>query len=221
MGKQGPQGDSARGSGNGAQPERTAPRKKFQRWSEEEIEVVREQYNGTIKSSERIAAKLGTTPKAVTYQAYKMGLGQRKAYRPWTVQEDDLLRALVPRKSPGQIATRMKRSVHAITVRAKRIRVSFSDREGWYTQAEACEILGVNREWIARRIESGVIKASWHHGRRPGRSGSGSWHIEQKDLGEFLRRYPHDLNGRNVDLVQVVEIIAGLLPVRRDGEENN
>ena len=40
-------------------------------------------------------------------------------------------------------------------------------------------------------------------------------------LGEFLRRYPHDLNGRNVDLVQVVEIIAGLLPVWRRGEGEN
>ncbi len=129
------------------------------------------QYNGTMRSSERIAATLGTTPKAVTYQAYKMGLGQRKAYRPWTPAEDDLLRALVPRKSASQIATRMKRSVHAVTVRARRIRVSFSDREGWYTQSEACEILGVSHTWMTRRIDSGVIRASWQHGRRPGRSG--------------------------------------------------
>jgi len=33
-------------------------------------------------------------------------------------------------------------------------------------------------------------------------------HIEEKALRDFLRRYPEELNARNVDLIMVVDILA-------------
>ena len=40
--------------------------------------------------------------------------------------------------------------------------------------------------------------------------GMACWRIGEQDLREFLRRRPHAPSGRNVDLVQIVQILAGL-----------
>ena len=183
------------------------------RWTEEEREIVRQEYRNTHKSRRELAAKLGVTEYAVAAQVSRMGLGKRTDRRPWTPEEDELLRELIPRKSVPGIARTMGRSVNAVTVRAKRIQASRRVRDGWYTKREVCEILGMTHKWVQRRIESGRLKATWHHERQPQQDGSGSWHIEEKDLKRFIRRYPEELNGRNVDLVQVVAILAGVMPV--------
>ena len=193
-------------------------RKKFKRWTKDEIETLREEYTGSRRSQEELAHKLGTTRNRVEYQIYKMGLGKKKTGRPWTQEEDEKLRDLIPRKNIYEVSKTMGRSLNAVSVRAVRIGIHRRDRDGWYTQAETSEIMGVNDAWTRERIASGALRATWHHGRRPGQSGSGSWHIDGKDLRAFLRRYPHELSGRNVDLVQVVEILAGLLSDRSPDE---
>ena len=189
-------------------------RKKHKRWTKDEIETIREEYAGTRRSQEELAHKLGTTRSRVEYQIYKMGLGKRKNGRPWTQEEDERLRDLISRKNIYEISKTMGRSLNAVTVRAVRIGAQRRNREGWYTQDEASEIMGVKDAWTRERIASGELKASWHHGRKPGQAGSGSWHIEKEHLREFLRRNPHELTARNVDLVQIVEILTGLLPHR-------
>ena len=36
----------------------------------------------------------------------------------------------------------------------------------------------------------------------------------EKNLRQFIRRYPHELNGRNVDLVHLFNILTGLEPIK-------
>ena len=180
------------------------------RWTEEERDIVRREYRQTKRSRWELAVKLGVTEYAVAGQIASMGLAKRTDRRPWTPAEDEQLRELIPRKSVRQIAKILQRSVNAVTVRAKRLQASLRVRDGWYTQREVCEILGVDHRWVQRRIESRRLKATWHHGHRPPRDCGGYWHIEVKDLKRFIRRYSHELNGRNVDLIQVVDILAGL-----------
>ena len=36
-----------------------------------------------------------------------------------------------------------------------------------------------------------------------------TWHIDQRDLKTIIRRYPQDLDGRNVDLITIVGLLAG------------
>ena len=81
------------------------------------------------------------------------------------------------------------------------------DRDGWYTLNETCEILGKDAAWIIKRIENGALKAT----RRNLNPKTGHWHIERKDLRDFIRKYPEDLTGRNVGLVQIVEILTGIV----------
>ena len=57
----------------------------------------------------------------------------------------------------------------------------------------------------------GSLRASWHHGLQPQNTGQSAWHIKEADVKGFLRRHPEELNGRNVDLVAVVDILAGII----------
>lgn len=79
----------------------------------------------------------------------------------------------------------------------------------WYTKKEVCEILGVGHKRVQSWIDDGQLKASWHHERKPSKHGLGAWHIEARDLKAFIRRYPEEI-GRNVDMIQIVEILVGL-----------
>ena len=36
-----------------------------------------------------------------------------------------------------------------------------------------------------------------------------TWHIDQRDLKTIIRRYRQDLDGRNVDRITIVGLLAG------------
>ena len=182
-------------------------------WTEEEREIVRREYRHTRESRRHLAAKLGVTEYAVAGQIGRMGLGKITARRPWTQKEDEKLCELIPRMPLNHVAKVLHRSINSVTVRAKRVRASRRVRDGWYTKREVCGILGMDHKWVQRWIDSGALKATYHHGQ-------GAWHIEERALKRFMQRYPHELNGRNVDLIQVVEILAGVLPMPKNGKSH-
>ena len=93
---------------------------------------------------------------------------------------------------------------------SKRLGVSRRIRNGWFTKAEVCKILGMDHKWVQRRIDSGALVASYHYEHRPTHKGGSAWHIEEKTIRDFLRRYPEELNARNVDMIMVVDILAGV-----------
>ena len=175
------------------------------RWTKEERELLRREYRKTQESRRELAARLGVSEFAVAAQITRMGIAKVIDRRPWTPEEDERLRRLMPHKSVRRIAKIMHRSINSVAVRAKRIQAFRHIREGWYTREEVCEILGRDPRWVQRRIDNGTLKATHHHGH--------DWHIEERDLRAFIRTYCHELNGRNVDLVQVVAILAGIPPV--------
>lgn len=184
------------------------------RWTEEEREIVRRDYDGTNASAARIAQQLGVTFYGVKGQVQRLGVAKRSMRngyrRPWDEEQDAQLADLINRYSVTTVARRLRRTPASVVVRAKRLGLSRRYRDGWYTKREVCEILGMDHKWVQARIDAGHLKASWHHGNKPQRNVLAAWHINEKDLRKFIRRYPHDLNGRNVDLVQIVEILAGL-----------
>jgi hypothetical protein len=180
------------------------------KWTDEEREIVRRDYKGTHASNREIARMLGVTEYQVRGQASRMGLGKRTDRRPWDPDQDERLRALIPCYSVNYIANLMHRSVNSVVVRSKRLGLHRRNHDGWYTKLEVCEILGVDHHWVQRRIDSGALKATYHNGRRPSQRGMAMWHISEHALRSFIRRYPEELNGRNVDLIQIVEILGGI-----------
>ena len=183
------------------------------RWTQDEIDTVRREYAGTRESRKALAIQLGVSENSISSMVGKLGLAKKKYYRRrrWTPEEDAQLAELLETMTVESIARKMRRSLDSVTIRVSRLGLSRRDHSGWYNKTEVCAILGKDHKWVQRRIDDGSLKASWHHGTRPQGKGQAAWHIDQADLKRFLRTYPEELNGRNVDLVQVVEILAGLL----------
>ena len=186
-------------------------------WAEEEQQIVRRDYSNTKESCREIAERLSkpgdiVTPLGVKQQVSIMGLAKRSDYaRPWTPKEDEKLIELIGKHCPRRVARMMHRSINSVVVRSKRLRCSRRARNGWYCKREVCEILGMDHKWVQRRIDSGALKATYHYDHRPSQLGGSSWHIEEKDLRDFIRRYPQELNGRNMDIIAVVDILVGVV----------
>jgi DNA-binding CsgD family transcriptional regulator len=181
------------------------------RWTDEEREIVRRDYTGTHQSKRDIAARLGVTQNAVAGQIMNMGLGNRSdrdRCKPWSEKEDEQLRELLGKYAPRTVAEKMVRSLNSVVMRGKRLGISRRCRDGWYTKKECCEILGMDHKWVQRRIDDGALKATWHYGTKPNKNGLQAWHIEEADLIAFIKKYPQDLNGRNVDLIQIVGLLT-------------
>ena len=172
--------------------------------------MVRREYQGTHTSRDALADKLGVTKYAVAGVVSKMGLA-KITQQTWTPDEVERLRQLTEEYSINKVAKMMGRSLNSVTVKAKKLRISRRDHSGWFTKTEVCEILGKDHKWVQRRIDDGSLSASWHYNQQPKKTGQAAWHIKKADLKAFLRRYPDELNGRNVDLVAVVDILAGII----------
>ena len=188
----------------------TAGTAKAQRlWTPLETLVLRREWRPGEDNS-LLAARLGRSKSSVKAKASTLGITRPRGFRPWTPREDDVLRELAGRLTDRKIAKKLSRSVVAVRTRAYRIGVSWRDRE-WYTAQEAAAIMGVDPHWVGKRIQEGTLAAQ----RNP-ESGSRdnpqtmTWRIDRKDLRAFIRRYPQELTGRNVDIVQIVDILTGL-----------
>jgi len=192
----------------------SAPKHK---WTDEERAIVRREYNGHNQSAYLIAAKLTSmtgdkiTFCAVKEQAARMGILQNKN-PDWTDKEIEILSEMITQYAPITIAHRLHRSLNAIVVKSKRLGYSRRVRDGWYTKAEVAEILGVDHKKVQNWINSGAIKAGFHNPNSPPSKGNGSasWHIKRGALIRFIRKYPQELVGRNVDIIQIVDLLAGL-----------
>jgi len=185
----------------------SAPKHK---WTEEERGVVRTLYGQDNKSAQLIADRLGVTLFAVKGQVQQLGISKRTGRLWWHTDNDEKLKELIPRYSVTTVARMLGVSISSVINRAKRLSLSRRSRDGWYTKRDICGILGVDHKRVQTFIDSGTLPATYHHGHRPSKNGSGSWHIAREDLKHFIRKYPEEFNGRNVDLIQIVDILAGI-----------
>ena len=178
-------------------------------WTPLELEVLRRDWQPG-KNNSLLAARLGRSETAVKGRASWLGLTKPNGFKHWSPWDDERLRDMVGRLPPEQVAKRLGRSVTSVKARAGRIGASWRDRDNWYTAQEVSEILGFGPQWVGKRIRDGTLAASYAGGSESDGKKHHVWRIERSDLRAFLRRHPHELVGRNVDVVQIVEILAGL-----------
>ena len=177
--------------------------------------MVRLNYRGTTESRRELADEIGVTPTAVAGQVARMGIAKTTARRPWNAEEDQRLRELSATMGLPAVAAEMGRTINSVNVRAKRLGISRRGRDGWFTLREVCHILGQDHHWVQHRIDSGQIPAQRHHGEGESDKPAGRmWHIAAPDLAHFIRTHPEDLEGRNVDLIAIVETLTGLEPTQ-------
>lgn len=177
------------------------------KWTDEERAIVRHDYKGTHASAQKIADDLGVTKCAVKGQAAKLGIMRQKS-PPWTPGELERLEKLIHRHSVPQVAKKLHRSPNAVKIKATRLQLDLRLRFDWYTKRDVCEIVGENHHKVQKWIDSRELKATWHNGRQPSRKGMSMWHIEAKDLKEFIIKHSGELLGRNVDIQQIVWLLT-------------
>jgi hypothetical protein len=177
------------------------------RWTQEEREMVRLHYDGTRESIIRLQGLIGASFYGVKGQIANMGLARVKP-ADWSPEDLKRLEAMIPHYSVKTMAQKLGRSENAVHVKATRLHFSLRYRDGWYTKAEVSEICGVDHKKVQCWIDRGDLKASWHHGHKPSMHGSGAWHIERKDLASFIRAHCQELQGRNIDLFILLEVLG-------------
>ena len=182
---------------------------KRHRWTEEELEIIRRDYQYTNKSRDELAIRLGVTKYAVTGQIKRLGIARRRD-KPWSDADDRKLLRLLETHCAEATAKKMYRSVSSVVIRAKRLGVQRRARSGWFTEKDVSAILGQTAKWVRKRIDTGQIVATYHNGHHPSTKGLSMWHIDEADLRDYIRTYPQDLMGRNVDMIMVVDILAGV-----------
>jgi hypothetical protein len=185
-------------------------------WTEEELAIVRRDYQGTNRSAQVIACLVTSqagekiTPCAVRGQVARMGISFKPANKIWTLKEEEHLGELITKYPIYEIARRMKRSKNSIRVKATRMGYSTLARDGWYTKREVCEILGVDHRRVQSWIDTGALKARPHGELHPQKNGMAMWHIAIEDLADFIKTHAVELTGRNVDLFAIIEIVSGI-----------
>lgn len=181
------------------------------KWTEDERNIIRRDYRHTRASSQEIAARLGVSEFAVKGQVSEMGIAKRDDRRPWTPEEKEKLADLINRYCIRRVAQKMHRSLNSVGMMSRRMGLSRRDRTGWFTKQEVCAILGHGHKWVQVRIDSGALEATYHYEHRPTQIGQSAWHIEEKSLVKFIRTYPEDMVGVNLDIMTIVDILAGIL----------
>lgn len=181
-------------------------------WTIDEIQFLKTNHKFTRQSRREIADALGLTVGQVSAQIHRMGLVRLAGTRrEWTEDEEQRLQNLAGTMPALGIARELRRSTGSVRAKMAAMGLSAKDRADWYTKTEVCEVLGLDQRSVQRHIDSGRLKATWYHGRRPGpRSGTAAWCIKRQHLREFLRRYPALLQYRTVDIIVVVDILAGV-----------
>ena len=184
------------------------------KWTDDERDIVRREYNGTNVKTQQIADRLTQiTGDKITFYAVKgvaskMGIKQDKS-PDWTERECEILSEMITAYSLMFIAKRLHRSVNAVVVKSKRLGLTRRARDGWFTEREVCEIMGVDHKKIQGYMDRGNLKASYHSGVKPKKNGGACWHIKQADLIGFIKKNVGDFQGRNVDLTMIVWLLSG------------
>ena len=191
-------------------------------WTEEEKDYIRTEYRYTRESFSRLTQAFGVTDEALKKLLGRLGLV--KYNKLWTSREEVFLRENWNKMPTVTIARILKRSEGAVRFKVHKLKISKFERDGWFTLTEVRRIFGVSQHWLKRRLNNGFKfdMRPFDSERVPAQGNNAPWYISEKSLRDFIRRYPEELNGCNVDWPMIVEILAGvkvdIYEMREDNE---
>jgi hypothetical protein len=184
---------------------------KFYRYSDNEKELIRLYFNGKRLNTEKIISLIMTqcgivrSYNSVRAQAGMMGL--TTPIRTWTKEDFDTLSEMVGHYSLRKISRRLKRTRASIHHKLEFLKLSANLRNGWYNANDVTLILGVGLKTVRKWLSDCTLIAE--------KEGNG-YHILAKDLKSFVLKYPTELTGRNIDLVQYNELLCSNGVIRKD-----
>jgi len=177
---------------------------KFVPYTDAEKEYIRVNYKLTNESKKKLATELGRTFASVDRMTRLLGL-QKWHCKYWLPEHDDYLKEVVGDLSVATIARRMNRGVNTVVRRIKFLHLHRKAKHGWYSSGEVAEILGCTSMTVRKNyIETGKLKAQPRYDCER----NIMYEIREADLKNFIIRYSFELQGRNCDMVQIVDILS-------------
>lgn len=170
-------------------------------FTEEVDRLIRERYDSRTGTITRMAQCLDVPRWAVTKRAQVLGVARTKE-APWTPEDEEYLAQWFHRRSIGQIAHRLGRSVTAVSLKANRLGITKTG-EG-YTVRGLAVAFGVDAHKVTRWIELGLLRASKRHTERE----RDVWYISEREVRRFITTYPGELDRRKVDLLWLIGVLA-------------
>lgn len=177
-----------------------------------EIEaLLRDRYDPAIPGRcQQIATQLGWPKWGVGKLARWLGLGRIKERR-WTTAETDYLASHYHRIKLKTMARKLKRTVVAVHLKAKRLGYRKAFNGEGYTARGLAIALGVDEHFVTARIRAGKIRSRWRQTERHGTQGGDVYYISERAVIHFIAAHPMDIDLRKVDQLWFIELIADAL----------
>lgn len=179
-------------------------------WTEEEKVYLRCEYRYTKHSFNILAREFGVTSNALRKILSRLGLVKYR--KDWSKADLGFLCRNYTELPTVALARKLKRSEGAIRQKALKLKISKGDRVDWFTLNDVYQMLGVSQKWLMRRLRNGykLVIRQFNPEVSLAKMGGSPYYISRASLRDFIRRYPEELNGRNVDFVMLVDILAGI-----------
>jgi hypothetical protein len=179
-------------------------------WRPEYDRYLKAQYFGGLNRRFRVLNRMirltGLPRWYIKRQAARLGLTMHMDRKPWTRAELDVLDDLVGRVSAATIAKRLGRPVNSVVNKCKRMRISRRVRDG-YTMRDLELCFGEDHHKISAWIKNGWLQDRLQGTRRHDGNGEDIHRIREKDILDFLRDHPQEINLGKVDQTWFLDLV--------------
>ena len=188
-------------------------------WRPEYDEYLKAHYYGGLNRRfqvlNRMIRETGLPRWYIKKRAASLGLTMHQDKRPWTAAEEEVLERLLGKVSALTIARRLNRTEASVVLKIKRQGISRRVRCG-YTMRDLEECLGESHHKIQRWIANGWLRDTLQGTRRHDGNGRDIHRFQEKDILDFLRHHPEELNLGKVQGLWLLDLL--LLKGRELGE---
>ena len=189
-------------------------------WRPEYNDYLRAQYYGGLNRRfqvlNRMIRETGLPRWYIKKQAARLGLTMHHDKHPWIAAEEAMIERLVGTVSASTIAKRLKRSETSVVLKLKRMGLSRRVRNG-YTMRDLELCLGEDHHKIQQWVANGWLRNRLQGTRRHDGNGRDIHRFQERDILEFLRRHPEEINLGKVDSIWFLDLV--LLKGREIGEQ--
>jgi hypothetical protein len=189
-------------------------------WRPEYGEYLRAHYYGGLNRRfevlNRMIRETGLPRWYIKKRAALLGLTMHQDKRPWTAVEERMIERLVGNVSASTIAKRLNRTEASVVLKIKRMGLSRRVRNG-YTMRDLELCFGEDHHKIQRWIENGWLTDRLQETHRHDGNGRDIHRFQEKNILEFLRRHPEEINLGKVDSIWFLDLV--LLKGREIGEQ--
>ena len=178
---------------------------KERKWTREQDLAIRDAYlMGIPHRCKLLAKRFGADPSAIQHRASVLGVTHRRDFRPFTEKEDEYIYENAGKRSLKAIASSLKRTVGSVESRFHLLKLSSRVTEG-YTFVDVLEGFGISGERLNRWLRSGMLR----YRKRAG-DGRGTFQFLDRDIRDFIRKYPDSFDIKRVNQVWFINVLAGI-----------